>query len=170
MIAWACKFRSMLPDRVPADFYNAQSYSSEESVGYLMKRVVASLTQQTGKLLEPVGLTHAQWAPLFKMHVGKASTVAELARELQMDPGAMTRLLDRLEAKGLCRRVRSELDRRVVNVALTSEGTEVAARVPDALSQVMNGHLAGFSRGEWQMLKGYLQRMLDNTEGLRDGP
>jgi DNA-binding MarR family transcriptional regulator len=29
-----------------------------------------------------------------------SATVAELARELQIDPGAMTRLLDRLESKG----------------------------------------------------------------------
>jgi DNA-binding MarR family transcriptional regulator len=159
----------MLPDRCPADFYQADHYATEESVGYLMRRVLLSLTQQTGKLLEPVGLTSAQWAPMFKMHMGKATTVAELARELQMDPGATTRLLDRLEAKGLCRRVRSEQDRRVVNLELTPEGTEVAGHIPVALSEVMNAHLAGFSRDEWLVLKGYLQRMLDNNEGIRDG-
>jgi DNA-binding MarR family transcriptional regulator len=52
----------------------------------------------------------------------RASTVAELARELNTDPGAMTRLLDRLECKGLCRRSRSTDDRRVVNIELTPEG------------------------------------------------
>ena len=159
----------MSPERVPADFYEANQYATEASVGYLMRRVLLSLTQQTGKLLGPVGLTSAQWAPMFKMHEGKATTVAELARVLQMDPGATTRLLDRLEAKGLCRRVRSEQDRRVVNLELTPAGQEVAAHIPAALSEVMNAHLAGFSREEWLALKGYLQRMIDNSEGLRDG-
>ena len=45
-------------------------------------------------------LTHAQWAPLFKIAHKHASTVAELARECDCDAGAMTRMLDRLEAKG----------------------------------------------------------------------
>jgi len=35
--------------------------------------------------------------------------VAELARELQMDAGAMTRLLDRLEKKSLCKRKASPI-------------------------------------------------------------
>ena len=44
----------MPQDRVPADFYEANQYAAEASVGYLMRRVLLSLTQQTGKLLEPV--------------------------------------------------------------------------------------------------------------------
>ena len=56
-------------------------------------------------MCEPGGPTFPQWLPLYKLHMGEATTVAELARECQLDTGAMTRLLDRLEAKGLCRRV-----------------------------------------------------------------
>jgi DNA-binding MarR family transcriptional regulator len=137
-------------------------------VGYLMRRVMTNVSQDIGRRLEPHGLTHAQWAPLFKLHNCHVSTVAELARDLQMDPGAMTRLLDRLEAKGLCKRVRSEVDRRVVNLELTPDGVEVARKIPTALCDSMNAHLAGFSRAEWQDLKGYLQRILANADLLRD--
>ncbi|RYF81021.1 MAG: MarR family transcriptional regulator, partial [Comamonadaceae bacterium] len=90
------------------------------------------------------------------------------------DTGAMTRLLDRLEAKGLVRRVRSVADRRVVNIELTPEGAAHAERVPHVLCRVQNEFLTGFSRAEWQQLKGYLHRMLDNVQtvsaskGLRD--
>jgi DNA-binding MarR family transcriptional regulator len=152
----------------PASFYSADGYCANDSVGYLMRRVLMALTQDTDKRLEPHGLTHAQWGPLFMIRKAGGATVAELARELQTDPGAMTRLLDRLEAKGLCRRLRSTDDRRVVNIALTPEGEEAAAKVPVALAEVMNAHLAGFSKDEWQTLKGFLQRMLDNAETCRD--
>lgn len=155
---------------VPADFYRADPYTPEESVGFLMRRVLLSITQETGRRLEPHGITHAQWQPLIKLLFGKASTVAELARELQMDPGATTRLLDRLEAKGLCRRIRSTTDRRVVNVELTPEGEQVSQHIPRALSEVMNCHLAGFTKSEWLALKGYLRRMLDNGEASRQEP
>ncbi|MGZ5893708.1 MAG: MarR family winged helix-turn-helix transcriptional regulator, partial [Caldimonas sp.] len=106
----------------------------------------------------------AQWGPLFMLLGCRASTVAELARELQTDPGAMTRLLDRLEAKGLCRRNRSTDDRRVVHIELTPEGQLAAEKVPAEIAEVLNQHLAGFSKTEWTQLKGFLQRMLDNGE------
>ena len=157
-----------MSNRTPADFYRADGYCANESVGYLMRRVLLAITQDTDKRLEPHGLTHAQWGPLFFLRKSGSATVAELARELQTDPGAMTRMLDRLEAKGLCRRVRSTDDRRVVNLALTPEGQRAADRIPVALAEVMNAHLAGFSHAEWQALKGFLQRMLDNAEVCRD--
>ena len=153
---------------VPAEFYRADGYAASDSVGYLMRRVLLALTQDTDKRLEPHGLTHAQWGPLFMIRKAGSATVAELARELQIDPGAMTRLLDRLEAKGLCKRVRSTDDRRVVNVALTADGEVAAAKVPVALAEVMNAHLAGFSHAEWQALKGFLRRMLDNAGACKD--
>jgi DNA-binding MarR family transcriptional regulator len=64
--------------------------------------------------------------------------------------------------------VRSEVDRRVVNLELTADGVEVARKIPTALCESMNAHLAGFSRTEWQDLKGYLQRILANADLLRD--
>ena len=152
----------------PADFYRPNGYTADESVGYLVRRLLTSMKQETDKRLEPHGLTNAQWEPLFKLRKGTASTVAELARELQTDPGATTRLLDRLEAKGLCKRVRSTEDRRVVNLELTPEGEAAADKIPGALVEVMNAHLAGFSKTEWQALTGYLRRMLANGENMRD--
>jgi DNA-binding MarR family transcriptional regulator len=83
---------------------------------------------------------------------------------VQTDPGAMTRLLDRLESKGFCRRERSTDDRRVVHIALTPEGEKAADQVPVELSQVLNEHLAGFSKTEWTQLKDLLSRMLANGE------
>ena len=152
----------------PADFYQAHAYCAEESVGYLMKRVMMSVVYQVDKRLDVHELTSAQWGPLMRLRTTGGSTVAELARWLQVDAGAMTRLLDRLEKKGLCKRVRSTEDRRVVKVELTPEGATAIQEVPAVLAEVMNAHLAGFSKTEWQALKTYLQRMLDTGDALRD--
>ncbi len=95
--------------------------------------------------------------------------VAELARWLQLDAGSMTRLLDRLERKGLCQRIRSTQDRRVVTVRITPAGRAAVANVPTVLSAVMNAHLAGFTHAEWQTLKNLLQRMVATGEAMRDG-
>ena len=147
-----------------ARFYEAAGYCADESVGWLMKRALMSVAQAADRRLEPKGITHAQWAALFMLQSRRAATVAELARETQSDPGAMTRLLDRLEAKGFCRRERSTDDRRVVRVELTPEGQIAAQEVPIVLAQVLNEHLAGFSKAEWSQLKDMLRRMVANGD------
>lgn len=152
----------------PASFYEAQSYSAQESVGFLMKRVMLSIVYQADKRLAPHDLTTAQWAPLMRMQTQGQCTVAELARWSNSDAGAMTRLLDRLEKKGLCKRVRSTEDRRVVLVELTPEGEAALVHVPEVLADVLNAHLAGFSKTEWQALTAYLRRMADTGDALRD--
>ena len=149
------------------DFYRAEGYHSQCSVGYLMRRIISMLSHEIERELEPTGLTNAQWVPLVKMHLGKASTVAELARECDLDAGSMTRLLDRLEAKQLCRRVRSTDDRRVVNMELTDAGRSAAQGIPVVLSRVQNAYLAGFTHDEWHTLQGFLQRIHNTAQTLQ---
>ena len=133
-----------------------------------MKHVMMSIVAQADKRLGEHGLTNTQWGPLMRLRLSGESTVAELARWMQIDAGATTRLLDRLEKKGLCRRIRSTEDRRVVRVAITPEGESAISEVPTVLSAIMNAHLAGFSQAEWQQLLSMLRRMLRNGEALRD--
>lgn len=157
------------PSEPPAveAFYKAENYRAEESIGYMMRRILSAVAQAVEvRMDEPGGPTYPQWVPLHKLSFGRVTTVAELARECELDTGAMTRLLDRLEAKGLCRRVRSVADRRVVNIELTDEGRAAAEEVPQILCHVQNEHLAGFTNAEWQQLKGYLRRILDNAQAL----
>jgi len=145
-------------------FYDLDNYRPEESVGYLMRLILSSMASAVDTQLADCDLTNAQWLPILKLHQGQASTVAELARACTMDAGAMTRLLDRLESKGLCKRIRSESDRRVVNITLTDTGREVAQGIPGVLCTVLNSHLSGLSVDEFEALKGLLQRMLPNTQ------
>jgi DNA-binding MarR family transcriptional regulator len=150
------------PVPLPA-FYRADDYDPEQSVAYLMRRILASASMEVERELEPSGLTNAQWVPLLKLSMGSVSTVAELARGCQLDTGGMTRLLDRLETKGLVRRVRSREDRRVVNLELTNEGRAAAKKIPAVLCGVQNAHMRGFTVAEWQTLKTLLRRILDNA-------
>jgi DNA-binding MarR family transcriptional regulator len=146
-------------------FYRPENYRAEESIGYMMRRILTSVVQTVeSRLSDPASPTYPQWVPLHKLWLGSVTTVAELARECELDTGAMTRLLDRLEAKGLCRRVRSVADRRVVNIELTDEGRMAAQRLPEILSQVQNEQLAGFTTEEWLQFKSYLRRILDNAQ------
>ena len=151
-----------------AVFYKADDYRPQESLGWLVKRIVQTITQAASKELMCHGLSHGQWQPLMRLRFGGCSSAAALAKELDMEAGAMNRLLDRLEAKGLTRRQRSSSDRRVVTVALTEEGQRLTDALPVVLSEVLNAHLAGFSHEEWQQLLSLLRRVLANGEALRE--
>jgi DNA-binding MarR family transcriptional regulator len=133
-----------------------------------MKRIMLSIVHQVDKRLDVHDLTSAQWGPLMRLRTAGSCTVAELARWSQVDAGAMTRLLDRLEKKHLCKRVRSIEDRRVVLLEITPEGEAAIAEVPAVLAEVMNAHLAGFSKTEWLTLKTYLERMVATGDTLRE--
>ena len=147
-----------------APFFDADHYQPETGLLLMLRHVQLAIAQRVAEETDLGGSTIPQWLPLYKVHIGHANTVAELARKCTVDAGAMTRLLDRLESKGLCRRVRSETDRRVVQIELTPAGEEVAQRMPQVFSRVYNAALAGFSAEEWQQLQDFLRRLRANAE------
>jgi DNA-binding MarR family transcriptional regulator len=140
---------------------------SDESIGYLMKRALGSIVAQADRRLAAIGLTNAQWGPLLHLSKSGPCPVADLSRQLVQDAGATTRLLDRLEKKGLCQRVRSTTDRRVVQVQITPAGQAAIAGVPAVLAEVMNQHLAGFDHAEWDALKAALRRIVANGDAMK---
>lgn len=157
------------PDKPPTDapvFYSPATMKPDEAVGRLMRQILIATSAEVERELAPLGLTEAQWMPLFKLHLAMASTSSELARECRIDTGATTRMIDRLEEKGFIQRARSAEDRRVVKLELTPEGRATADHIPAALCKVQNQLLAGFSREEFDTLKSLLRRMLVNAQAL----
>ncbi|MGB3434768.1 MarR family winged helix-turn-helix transcriptional regulator [Achromobacter sp.] len=134
----------------------------EDNAGFLIKLVSNSLNRMLDQEMAPLDLTAMQWRPILLVFQGRADTPAELARLTGMDTGAMTRALDRLEAKGLLRRNRCQEDRRVVKIELTEVGEAKAREIPPNIARVLNHHLRGFSIDEVAQLKHLLRRMIAN--------
>lgn len=151
------------------EFYRPENWRMENSVGYLVKRLSMVVTRELDRRMEVLGLTDAQWKPLLGLQQGVGKTAADLARAACHDTGAVTRLLDRLESKDLIRRVRSEEDRRVVNLELTEEGSQVAAEVPKVIANLANQMLDGFTEEEFRQFQDYLRRALANAQALDQG-
>ncbi|MGI4858907.1 MAG: MarR family winged helix-turn-helix transcriptional regulator [Janthinobacterium lividum] len=116
-----------------------------------------------GERLAPLDLTAAQWGVVVSLAEGIASTPAELSRMLDYDPGAMTRLIDRLEKKEVVRRTRSTDDRRSVSLELTDRGRLLYPEILPVIVGVYNELLAGFTKDDADQLEGLLTRMLDNA-------
>lgn len=145
--------------RPPAAFYDGSEYVAIESVGHLMHRITLLMKRRVSARMAEHGLTAAQWAPLWMLDNGQGTTAQELTCILNTDPGAVTRMLDRLEAKGLVARERSADDRRVVQLRLTDAGRDVVRHIPFVLAEVNNEALRGFRAAEFRQLKTLLQRV-----------
>jgi DNA-binding MarR family transcriptional regulator len=150
-----------------ANFYSGENYNPSESLGWLVRRVLNTMSRQVSGRMSERDLTQVQWGPLFMIKTCRCRTAAALARELNVDTGSMTRTLDRLEDKGYLRRERSTDDRRVVKLVLTEAGERVIADIPYVLSAVLNDLLEGFTRAEHDQLFSLLSRVLQNGERLQ---
>jgi DNA-binding MarR family transcriptional regulator len=146
------------------DFYSGQDYVIEESIGYLIKRAQAALQRTVDGKMAELDLTALQWAPLLFISLGKmSSTAADISRCLGVETSSMTRMLDRLEGKGLLTRKRSADDRRVIFLELTEDGKRQVSKVPYLIADSLNQHLRGFNKEEVESLKSMLKRIADNA-------
>jgi DNA-binding MarR family transcriptional regulator len=144
--------------------YTSENYNPEDSIGRLIADVSGRLLVAFDGEMTGLGITGAQWVILMRIANGCGSTAAELCRFSRYDTGSMTRMLDRLEEKGLLRRVRSDKDRRVVCLELTEAGRDLYPLLPPVAIKVMNAHLRGFTRTELDQFKSFLNRMRTNSE------
>lgn len=154
----------------PEGLYQHGNYRVSESLGYLLKRTVSNLSTALDQELARYDLTHQQFSILRLLAEHNCATAADLAREHCADTGAMTRMIDRLEAKDIVRRTRSAEDRRVVNIELTEVGQVLIDRLPILAINVLNRYLKGFSVEELEQMKSFLRRILENAGAALPAP
>jgi DNA-binding MarR family transcriptional regulator len=143
--------------------YDPKTYEPAQSLGRTITRVKVAMMEALDHELEPFDITAAQYVVLVTLAGGEATSASDLCKGISYDPGAMTRMIDRLEQKGLIRRVQRPDDRRKVNLELTSEGKSLYPRMRASAANVQNRLLRGFSKAEVRELEAYLKRMLANA-------
>ncbi|MBV8975403.1 MAG: MarR family transcriptional regulator [Sinobacteraceae bacterium] len=157
-----------------SDIYESATYQPGRSIGALLSRVkvemLSALDRELAqdKRLAPLEMSAAQWIIVANLASGpgEPKSAADLCKVISYDAGAMTRMLDRLEAKGLIRRTRSSQDRRLLKLELTEEGRAAYPRMREIAMSVANRFLHGFTKSEARQLEGFLNRMVENAQEL----
>lgn len=143
--------------------YDAKSYDPQRSIGTLFGKVKGAIGAAFDAELAPLDITGAQYVILMSIAHGEVNSASDLCKGISYDPGAMTRMLDRLERRGLVRRVPNPEDRRAFQLELTDEGRAVVPQLRAASMKVLNRMLDGFSPKDVQQLETFLLRMLANA-------
>jgi DNA-binding MarR family transcriptional regulator len=153
-----------------SDVYSLDSYEPRRGLGHFIGRaraqLLAAIDTELARddFLGPLEVTSAQLIVIVNLAGRECATSAsELCKGISYDAGAMTRMLDRLEAKGLVRRTRSPEDRRLVNLELTQAGKAAYPRLREVSMRVLNRSLRGFTQDEAKTLENLLQRLANNV-------
>lgn len=152
------------------EVYEIETYQPRKGVGHLLSRVRAEMLDALDKALQAdpelsqLEISAAQFIVIATLALSdSAKSSSDLCKGISYDAGAMTRMLDRLEGKGLIHRNRRPDDRRVVYIELTEEGRRAFPRMKVISMSVVNRFLNGFSQTEARQLEGFLSRMLENA-------
>ena len=153
-----------------ADVYDIETYQPRKGVGHLLNRVRTELLAALDTALEAdpelskLEISSAQFIVIAALAMADGvKSASDLCKGISYDAGAMTRMLDRLESKGLILRTRRPDDRRVVYLQLTEEGHRTFPRMRQVSMSVVNRFLRGFSQAEARQLESFLTRMLENA-------
>lgn len=118
-------------------------------LGYWLRFVSNHVSHAFGRKLEARGATVAEWVVIRELLDREAEAPSRLAARLGMTRGAISKLADRLAAKGLLVRRSDGADRRFQSLALTPAGRALApelAALADRNDEEFFGHMTPAAR------------------------
>ena len=143
--------------------YDPAHYDVRNSVPALVGLTRTAFIDALDERLAPFGIKSADYIVLVLLANDMADTASSVCSVIAHDPGAMTRKIDALEARGLVRRVRSAEDRRAIKLELTPEGRKLYPKMVAVAVGMVNDMLQGFTKSEVRQLEDLLKRILANA-------
>jgi DNA-binding MarR family transcriptional regulator len=134
----------------------------EDHLGYWLRFVSNHVSQAFARKVEAQGVTVAEWVVMREMLPHASINPSQLADQLGMTRGAISKLVERLCGKQLVKRSTTAGDRRYQGLQLTAAGRKlvpVLARLADKNDRQFFGHLDAEQRaGVVVLLRGIVQR------------
>jgi DNA-binding MarR family transcriptional regulator len=137
-----------------------------ERVDQVTRRLQRDLECCDRALVGCCGLTVAQSYALLALQELGSATMNEFAAEMRLHGTTMTRMVDALIEKGMVERRPDPDDRRIVRVALTHSGQEMAGKLQESKRRLLASALAEIPAAEQGMLLRALERMAELVEKL----
>ncbi|GAW93353.1 MarR family winged helix-turn-helix transcriptional regulator [Calderihabitans maritimus] len=133
-----------------------------ECINFLLSKAQQAVYRLFREELAPFGVTPAQYGVLNCLWNKDQQTPKQISETLHLDGSTLTGVLDRMEQKGLVRRIPDPHDRRTVRIALTSKGQELKRPLEQAIVRANNKVLENLSEEEVRQIKRLLDRLSEN--------
>jgi len=139
------------------------------SFGYLLNDVTLLIRKHFDRRAVKFGLTRAQWRATKMLYHREGMRQTELAESLEMEPIAVGRVIDRLQAAGFVERRPDPKDRRAWRLYVTDQARGVIADMELIARGVRKDAAKGISVPELEQALGVLNRMKENLQALDGG-
>ena len=129
----------------------------EECVNYLLTTAQHSVFLKMTEKLSVFDLTPVQYAVLYCLWENNKKSPKEIAERLKLENSTISGILERMEKKGLIKRMISKEDRRFIQIMLTEKGAALEEDVLAAVDKVNEEVMSVFSKEECENLKTQLR-------------
>ena len=138
-------------------------------LGYWFRLASNHITAAFKQRLAEKDISVAEWLALRFLYSDSPCSLTRLAEEMGMDKGAVSRLADRLEKRGLIKRTVSVEDRRLFSIALTDEGVELVPKLA-VIADQNDIHFFGYlPKKEQESIFQFLKEFV-NHHGIKTKP
>lgn len=138
-----------------------QASSLTVHIGFWMRMVSNGVSHAFARKLEASGVTVAEWVVLREMYSADDTTApGAVARLTGLTPGAVSKLISRLLAKGLVTRKESAIDRRFQDIQLTTAAIEIVPKLAKLADQNDREFFGGLSDPDREALSRLLKRIV----------
>jgi MarR family transcriptional regulator, organic hydroperoxide resistance regulator len=135
-----------------------------DHLGYWLRRLSDEVHGRFERELAAHDVTVAQWTVLVTVHRGDASTTREVARYINIDAGAVSRLVDRLVAKGLMGREADPASRRSLLLVLTPAGRSLVPRLVEIADRNEAHFFGALDPAQRDRLQGWIRALVDTPK------
>ncbi|WP_243038961.1 MarR family winged helix-turn-helix transcriptional regulator [Dyella sedimenti] len=136
------------------------------SFGYLLNDVTLLFRKHFDRRAVKFGLTRAQWRATKMLYYREGLRQTVLAELLEMEPIAVGRVIDRLQAAGFVERRPDPKDRRAWRLYVTDQARAVIADMEEIARGLRKDATRGIAVDELQQALEVLTRMKDNLQAL----
>ena len=116
-----------------------------EEVAMIMPQIARNVAMTMTQITQ---MTPPQIFTIMFLQEQEKCSFSDLGRVLHVSAPTVTNHIDRLEKSGYVRRVPSEVDRRVINIELTKDGLELAAKIRKHVKRKWSSFLNKLSAGD----------------------
>ncbi|MGJ5749062.1 MarR family winged helix-turn-helix transcriptional regulator [Streptomyces puniciscabiei] len=134
-----------------------------DHLGYWLRRLSDEVHGRFERELAEHDVTVSQWAVLITLYRGDATTTREVARYMDIDAGAVSRLVDRLAAKGLMTREPDPASRRTLRLVLTDAGRDLAPKLAEIADRNDAHFFAGLEPVQRRQLENWIRHLVGET-------
>jgi DNA-binding MarR family transcriptional regulator len=138
-----------------------------EHLGYWLRKLSNAVSESFAARLAALDVSVPQWVVLRVLFDHDSLPLKDIVARVEVDQGSLSRMVDRLLARGWVERAADPSDRRAVAISLTKDGRRLVPKLATEADKNEETFFAGLSLAEREKLLQIIQKLL--TQNHSDG-